>query len=268
MTIIQPDATHAWKRAARDIINLGLPVSPRGQNTLELPQNTVCFDMKKPVMRIRERKLSHVFMAAEAYWILSGDNRVSTIRPFNKNISQFSDDGEKFYGAYGPKIIDQLDYVVNKLLEDMDSRQAGLTIWRENPKPSKDIPCTVAIFFNIRNFRLNCHVFMRSSDIWWGLPYDMFNFSMLSHLVTARIRLNSKTDTSRVVPGNLYLTAGSMHAYERNFDDIHKTLAGETILQPRTPVSLYTDENCLMNTLEFLRFTNPADDLRWWEHEV
>jgi thymidylate synthase len=39
----------------------------------------------------------------------------------------------------------QLDYVVEALVKDNDSRQAVLTIWRPSPAPSKDIPCTVSI---------------------------------------------------------------------------------------------------------------------------
>ena len=75
-------------------------------------------------------------MAAEALWILSGDNKVETIAPYNKNIKQFSDDGIIFQGAYGPRIISQLDYVIESLRKDRESRQAVLTIWNPNPKPS------------------------------------------------------------------------------------------------------------------------------------
>src|SRR3546814_5271713 len=70
-------------------------------------------------------------------------HRGSEIAPWNRHISQFSDDGVVFAGAYGPRINLQLDYVLNKLREDPDTRQAGLTIWRPNPQPSKDIPCKI-----------------------------------------------------------------------------------------------------------------------------
>jgi thymidylate synthase len=56
-----------------------------------------------------------------------------------KGITRFSDDGITFFGAYGPKIITQTSYIVNTLCNDQDSRQAVLSIWRENPKSSADI---------------------------------------------------------------------------------------------------------------------------------
>lgn len=252
----------AWCNLLREVMNDGNEVSPRGQLTKELPQRTTVVDMRQPVLTIDARKLSYKFMAAEAFWILSGDDSVAGIAPFNKNISKFSDDGERFFGAYGPKIVSQLPYVVSKLNEDKDTRQAGLTIWRESPAPSKDIPCTVAIFFSIRRGRLNCHVFMRSSDCWLGVPYDVFNFSMLSHLVCARLY-----ERHRVTPGKLYLTAASAHIYDINFDGVRRCLdedatSANIIL---TPALLHTDEAELMDWLQALRFTEPGDDLRWWE---
>ena len=140
--------SHVWLDLLQDVLENGNYVAPRGKMTREIPQRTIVVNMRKPVLRVPDRKLSFKFMVAEAFWILSGDDRVETIAPYNANIANFSDDGERFFGAYGPKIITQLPHVVGKLRVDKDSRQAGLTIWRENPPQTKDVPCTVAIFFN------------------------------------------------------------------------------------------------------------------------
>lgn len=258
--------TRAWKNLLREVLQDGREVSPRGRLTKELPQRTTVVDMRQPVLISEARGLSYKFMAAEAFWILSGDDRVDGIAPFNKNIAAFSDDGERFFGAYGPKIVGQLDYVVQKLVEDTDSRQAGLTIWRENPPTSKDIPCTVAIFFSIRSQRLNCHTFMRSSDCWLGVPYDVFNFSMVSHLVCARLWGRGK----RITPGKLYLTAASAHLYEENFDGARACIAEPSTEKQvlLTPGLLHTDEHELVAWLEQLRYVGPGHDLRWWEEDL
>jgi thymidylate synthase len=209
----------------------GFEVAPRGMRTLELAQHTTSFDMSRPVVLCPGRKLSYTFLAAEALWILAGDDRVETIAPYNPNIAQFSDDGVHFAGAYGAPIVAQFDYVVSALLRDRDTRQAGLTIWRPNPPPSKDVPCTVAIWFSIRADRLNCHVFMRSSDAWLGLPYDVFVFSMLAAKVACAYNappLSLARDATDEAPvfttlapiglGWLHLTAASEHLYARDFE--------------------------------------------------
>ena len=262
--MLTEDFSTTWLNALKDTMYHGVYVSPRGMLTKEIPQRTIIVNMRKPVLRVPDRKLSYTFMVAEAYWILTGDDRVSTIEQYNNNIAKFSDDGNVFYGAYGPKIWEQLGYLVQKLISDPDSRQAGLTIWRENPKPSKDIPCTVAVFFNIRDNKLNAHVFMRSSDIWLGVPYDVFNFSMLSHLVCCRINKKRAVEDS-VTPGLLYLTAASSHIYESNFALANNLSMAEILPQNDTPDVLWQDGYLLMQTLSALRSSKPNDKLRWWE---
>jgi thymidylate synthase len=258
------DATTIWLQTLESILSRGSEVAPRGKLTKELPQHTLIVDMRRPVVVSPARKLSYQFMAAEAYWILSGDDTVAGIAPYNKHIAQFSDDGARFFGAYGPKIKDQLDSVVSKLLIDRDSRQAGLTIWRENPPATKDVPCTVAIFASIRDTALNLHVFMRSSDAWLGVPYDIFNFSMLAHLVCSK--LNAQLPIGELcLPGQLYLTAASSHLYEPNWVDAKVCSGGPYPSQPRAPLEMWRTEDDLMAWLKDLRDTKPGDELRWWE---
>lgn len=257
------DFSRIWIDALRDILANGEEVSPRGKLTKEIPQRTITVDMKQPVLRVPDRSLSYKFMAAEAFWILSGDDRVATITPYNSRIADFSDDGERFFGAYGPKITAQLDYVVEKLIDDPDTRQAGLTIWRECPPKTKDVPCTVAVFANIRGGLLNLHVFMRSSDVWLGVPYDVFNFSMLAHLICCRLNVDGFDVVAK--PGKLYLTAASSHLYEVNWEDARKCMAAQVLDQPLTPAAIWTREAELMDTLRILRDTRAGDRLRWWE---
>jgi thymidylate synthase len=267
------DIDSVWLKALGDVLTRGRKVSPRGKNTLELPQYTLEVDMRRCVLTLPERKLSYSFMAREAWWILSGDDKTESIVPWNKNLGQFSDDGVKFFGAYGPKVVSQMDYVVNKLLEDEDTRQAGLTIWRENPPQTKDVPCTVAVFFSIRYDAawpmLEVNVFMRSNDLWLGTPYDVFNFSMLGHYVCGRLnQVWENMEVHPVRPGTLRVTAASMHLYEENFEPAAK-LSNFVLDELRdvklTPPAIHHDPRVLMTTLEDLSNTKPGHHLRWWE---
>ena len=257
---------YEWLDKLQQVLDGGQIANPRGNHTLELLHETITINTQQPVLTVPERKLSYQFMAAEAYWILSGDGSVQGIAPYNKHIAQFSDDGERFFGAYGPKVVAQLPYVIEKLCEDPMSRQAGLTLWRECPPVTKDVPCTIAIFFNLRNGKLNCSVFMRSSDAWLGLPYDLFNFSMLTHLVCAK--WNSRNKPMFATPGTLSLTAASMHLYEPHFGAARECLENWIGEGPNaTPLDFYYEDNGeLMKVLSQLRGTKKGDPLRWWEH--
>lgn len=265
-----------WLNELSKVMLNGSPVSPRGQVTKELLQQTAVIDMRRPVVTLPERKLSTKFLGGEAYWILSGDNRVETIAPYNKNIVNYSDDGQTFFGAYGPRIISQLDYIVSKLESDVDTRQAVLTIWRENPPETKDVPCTVAVAFMIRDNALNCHVFMRSNDLWLGFPYDVFNFSMLSHLVCCKLNGNLDNGLDDVIrPGVLYHTSASRHIYEQHFEQAEQLLntygsdpesSGLMSLDDAavTPTELYLSETYLMHVLDSLRKDGKSSEYKWW----
>ena len=222
-------ATVAWLHILQHLVaQRHNAVAPRGQRTVELLHNSVAYPIARPVVVAPTRKLSYKFMAAEAMWILAGDDRVETIAPYNPNIAQFSDDGVTFAGAYGPRIEEQISYVVRKLLDDRDTRQAVLTIWRPNPAASRDIPCTVSMTFNIRAGRLNAHVFMRSSDAWLGVPYDFFNFAMVAARVAWLYNFNLMNEEPRnpdvIEPGLVYWTAASSHLYERDLEDARHVL--------------------------------------------
>lgn len=264
-----------WLRGLDNLLRFGERIAPRGISTIELPQATFIVDMRRPVLTIPERSLNYRFMAAEAYWILSGDDRVETIAPYNSKISQFSDDGKVFFGAYGPEFVKQLPYVVRKLATDRNSRQAGMTFWRQCPPETKDVPCTVALFFQIRNRKLNAHVFMRSSDIWLGLPYDVFNFSMIGHMICAYVNkhtagmIQDKLRAEDIVePGLLYLTAASSHLYQRDVEPAQVCLKATRPLfgeQPVTLPGMHLDPGFLERTLVAVRDKTAKDGHRWWE---
>jgi thymidylate synthase len=56
---------------------------------------------------------------------------------------------------------------------------------------------------------------MRSSDIWLGVPYDVFNFTMLTGYLMLLLR---EKGLDNLELGYLYLNAGSRHLYENNFE--------------------------------------------------
>lgn len=190
-------------------------VGPRGMRTRE----HICYrtevDMRYPIVTILERKIDYEFMAAEAAWVLSGDARI-THPVINRNLKKYSDTGISMSGAYGPMFIEQYRYVIDKLKEDRESRQAVMTFWRPNPRDSKDIPCTCTLQFLIRNSKIHLNVFMRSSDAWLGWPYDVFTFTMIASYVGISLDLFYGKGTIDL--GTLTIIAGSQHVYERHWE--------------------------------------------------
>lgn len=215
-------ANEAWFYLMRSLHEYGNIVSPREIATKEIVFKDVTFDMRFPVCYHQDRRLNYTFSAAEALFIANGDNRVENLGPYNKNIAQFSDDGLIFNGSYGPPFNSQLGYVVNVLRNDPFSRQAVLTIWKPNPVKSRDIRCTIALQFLIRNGRMHTKVTMRSSDVWLGIPYDFFNFTVMTLRV---LTLYNRMSNNEVELGTMNWSAGSSHAYVHDTEKIKKVLA-------------------------------------------
>lgn len=246
-------ATDVWLNGVRLILENGTVVSPRGLNCKELLNAHTTVSMKYPIMDVPVRKLGYKFMYAEAYFILSGGSLVEDIAPYSRRISDYSDDGFTFAGAYGPKVVSQIDYVINTLVKDPFSRQAVLTIWRENPGPSKDIPCTISVQFIIRENQLHLIDTMRSSDMWLGWPYDTFNFSMIAvYVILEYYRLTGV----ELELGLLGMNLGSLHLYESEWAKAEDCLLYRPSTIPRLaidPVAQFGTADKLMEFLHDMR---------------
>lgn len=247
-------ANEAWVGVLHDIQNFGAASAPREQRTLEILAYQSRMSMRYPIVTMHARKMGYRFLAAEAAWILSGDDRVETIKQFSRDISQFSDDGVTFFGAYGPKIRNQLQHVINALNNDPDSRQAVINIWRESPPKTKDTPCTLSAQFLIRNNKLHIIDTMRSSDAWLGWVYDVFNFTMLAAYVLLHLRPNYPD----LKLGALTLNAGSQHIYQRNAAGVNQVLSdayNRSMVEvsesypPFEPEKWFTDPDDLLENL-------------------
>jgi len=224
------DFSSAWFALLKNLFDDGLPVSPRGYETRELLGVQLRVkDMTKNILVHPARALSYRFAIAEWLWIAAGRHDVETVTRYNKHIAQFSDNGTTFSGAYGTRILPQMEYLLEQLKKP-HSRQAVVSIWTPNPVPSKDIPCTLIWQLLARGGELHAIVTMRSSDIWLGLPYDMLNFSQLTNSVAGELGL---------VPGSFTFNLGSSHLYERDREKAAAVLAAPELLSavnsPRLP---------------------------------
>lgn len=215
-SLIFDDVNLAIRDRLNTVITEGGKYAPRGKPVMEIRGTSVSFDMSRPVCTLKARKLGYRFMCAEAAWILSGDNRLETIKRYSPFIWEFSDDGFFYQGAYGPRIIDQLTYVCDMLSDDSDTRQAVIDVWRPNPRPGRDIPCTLSFQFMIRDGYLHCIQSMRSSDVWLGYPYDAFNASMLSGYIMLLLRDRKTRGRDKLSLGTHTMLVGSQHVYEKD----------------------------------------------------
>jgi len=110
--------------------------------------------------------------------------------------------------AYGPRLGKQLQWVVDELKNDYDSRRAVIVI-ADGKEPLAERPCTTSIQFHLTTGLhyavLDMTVNMRSSDAVWGLPYDLIQFGLIHAVVCHCINLPL---------GQVTVNLGNAHVYE------------------------------------------------------
>lgn len=189
---------------------LGVPAESRGLKTLRIPGPflTVYRNPWERVLFDADRDANPFFHLFEALWILAGSDTVALPAFFLPRVKQYSDNGERFHGAYGHRLrhwgathvsgrnsqdkgIDQLQHAIDLLCEKPDTRQAVLSIWdpeKDLGAETKDMPCNDMIMFDIVANKLNMTVCNRSNDMIWGAyGANAVQFSVIQEYVAASV---------------------------------------------------------------------------------
>lgn len=193
----------------------GSDVAPRGMKTCEIEDATFVLNDPLDALPVGVgRDLNLAIGAAEALLLCGGISSPTLLTSVSSTFRRFLDGGD-LHGGYGRRIRDQVPRVVERLAVDPDTRQAIITIWDPayDQVDTRDLPCTLNFGFRVRDGKLNMSVCMRSSDLWLGLPYDVFTFTQLQCTVAHALGLPVGTYTHH---------AYSFHLYERNLGAIDK----------------------------------------------
>lgn len=176
-------------------------------------------ELKKPRARLSRSfsKAKAFSPLGELFWYLSGSDRVDFIKHYIPNYPKLIKDEVKANGAYGPRIFgedalakrnekSEWDRVIRTLREREGSRNALIQIYdNSDAKPKNgDKPCTCTIQFAIRNGQLFMHTHMRSNDAFFGLPHDIFTFTMLQEIAARELGVGLGKYTHSVASLHLY----------------------------------------------------------------
>lgn len=217
-------ADTALPRLADDVLNEGSELGSRqGERVMEITYPHIV--LSKPWRReilTRGRKASIFAQIAETMWVLSGRDDVAWLSHYLPRAADFSDDGEVWRGAYGPRIrrwgkmdsldvVDQLRYVVDELHAQRSTRRAVINIYDPavDTDPGKDIPCNNWLHFLNRRGAIDLHVATRSNDLFWGWSgINAFEWSALQEIVAGLVGASV---------GELHFSISSLHLYDRHW---------------------------------------------------
>ena len=221
--------TWSFKQVYQDLRDHGEEISPRGSRTLEIQNYTYTLEPYDRFAAFPSRKLSLPYIQQELRWYFKGDPWDLSICQHAKIWEQCVTDGV-IHSNYGYYLFRKngLEYAVNCLKRDLDSRRAVVTILGSQHLflENNDVPCTVSMGFRVRDKKLLCTVDMRSQDAVYGMGNDIPFFSIVQELVAASLSLPM---------GPLTVFVESFHAYERHWGMLENLLQEqqESITIPR-----------------------------------
>lgn len=184
----------------------------------------VTFELTNPRARVSRSASRGRFFSAlgELCWYLSGSNRTEDIAYYVKYYRKFDENGVIF-GAYGPRLVsfdgvNQIESVIRTLRHTPASRRAVIQLFdhRDIIQRHEDVPCTCTLQYLLREERLSAITYMRSNDVFLGLPHDLFCFTMLQELIARSIGAEL---------GSYHHVVGSLHMYDENTEDLAAFLA-------------------------------------------
>lgn len=209
----------------------------------------------------------------ELLWYLTGENDLEFIKYYVGSIYEGeSEDGITVRSGYGERMfnhggsINQVQNVIYLLKQRPSSRRAVVQLFDASDlaAPYKSIPCTCTLQFLIRGGHLNLLVNMRSNDAFWGLPHDVFAFTMLQEIIARSVGVDV---------GIYQHCVGSLHLYEDQFDNASNYLKegwmNKTAMEPMPAGDPWPSINEVKRIAELVRCDGAAElnqielDLYW-----
>ena len=207
----------AYEALLASTLGSDLVASPRGLATREL--SNVFLAIENPRERFitnPARRWSIPLAFGELAWHLSGSRDVEALVSYARVWRKFSSGSTIEGSCYGHRIFQpaasgrsQWDICKEALLADPCTRRAVIQLYdpEQNYLGSRDVSCALNLQFLAREGALDATVFMRSNDVYFGFPYDVFLYTNLQELMAVELGLRL---------GTYHHFATSLHLYEKD----------------------------------------------------
>jgi thymidylate synthase len=140
--------------------------------------------------------------------------------------------------------VDQIEWLVNEIKTNPDSRRLILSAWNPNQISQMALPpCHTMAQFRVMNGKLSCQLYQRSADMFLGVPFNIASYALLTHMLAQICNLKV---------GEFVWTGGDCHIYNNHFEQVKQQLERT----PRTEPTLSMPE---FNNIDTLLTTKPGD---------
>jgi len=210
----------------RSILERGTPKTDRtGTGTLSLFGAQLRFDLAAGFPLVTTKRVHLKSIIHELLWFISGDTNIRTLRDHGVTIwDEWADEDGELGPVYGSqwrnwpaaaengetRYIDQLATVVDQIRESPDSRRIVLSAWNVGEISRMKLPpCHLLFQFSVAAERLSCSMYMRSCDVFLGLPFNIASYALLTQMIA---------QTTGLGLGDLIISLGDAHIYSNHLE--------------------------------------------------
>lgn len=244
-----------------DVLENGVEKGDRtGTGTLSVFGRQFRHNLEDGFPLLTTKKLHFKSIINEMIWFLNGDTNTKWLKEHGVSIwdEWATEDGDlgPIYGkqwtawpTQDGKTINQIDYVVHTLKTNPNSRRILFHGWNVEYLPDESVspqenarngkmalpPCHLLYQFYVANNKLSAHLYIRSSDLLLGNPYNLAGVSFLTHMLAQQCDLGV---------GEVVVTMGDAHIYLNHIEQVKLQLTREPRPLPklefkRKPDSIY-----------------------------
>ena len=245
----------------QDILDNGAAKSDRtGTGTLSVFGRQYRHDLAQGFPLLTTKKLHLKSIINELIWFLNGDTNTRWLKDNGVSIwdEWATEEGDlgPIYGAQWTawptrdgKTINQIDYVVDCLRNNPDSRRILFHGWNveylpdERLSPQDNVragrmalpPCHLLYQFYVANGVLSAQLLIRSSNSFLGLPYNTASLAVLTMMLAQQCDLEA---------GEIIICTGDSHIYSNHLEQVKEQLGREPRKLPqlrilRKPATIY-----------------------------
>ncbi len=221
----------------KDIMDNGVDRSDRtGTGTRSVFGRQMRFDLSEGFPCLTTKKLHLRSIIHELLWFLKGDTNIKYLHDNKVTIwDEWADENGDLGPVYGHQwrswpdydggTIDQIDYVLNQIRTNPNSRRMIVSAWNVAEVNKMALPpCHTLFQFYVANGKLSLQLYQRSADTFLGMPFNIASYSLLCMMVA---------QVTGLEPGEFVYTTGDTHLYLNHLEQARLQLTREPRPLPR-----------------------------------
>jgi len=185
------------------------------------------FDLNPGFPLVTTKKVHTKSVIHELLWFLKGDSNIRYLRDHGVSIwDEWADANGELGPVYGTqwrswptpdgRKIDQIAKVVQQIRDEPDSRRMIVSAWNVAEVDQMALPpCHTLFQFYVADNRLSCQLYMRSADVFLGVPFNIASYALLTMMIAQVTRRDL---------GDFVLTFGDAHLYSNHLEQVNTQL--------------------------------------------